>query len=105
ILVRPRRPTAPLPGGTCHLRAEHRRFDGRNAEVQVQAKREVRCLSAVGALQLLKHNGLLCGDLLWHQSSMAKKSKNAAAVALGRLGGLKGGKARAKRLTPEERTA
>jgi hypothetical protein len=30
--------------------------------------------------------------------------KNAAAVALGRLGGLKGGKALAKKLTAEERT-
>ena len=30
-------------------------------------------------------------------------SKNPAAVALGRLGGLKGGKARAKNLTPEQR--
>jgi hypothetical protein len=30
--------------------------------------------------------------------------KNPAAVALGRLGGLKGGKARAKRLTAEERS-
>ena len=29
--------------------------------------------------------------------------KNPAAVALGRLGGLKGGKARADRLTPEQR--
>ncbi len=29
--------------------------------------------------------------------------KNAAAVALGRLGGLKGGKARAASLTPEKR--
>jgi hypothetical protein len=29
--------------------------------------------------------------------------KNAAAVALGRLGGLKGGRARADMLTPEER--
>lgn len=29
--------------------------------------------------------------------------KNMAAVALGRLGGLKGGKARAKKLTPEQR--
>ena len=29
--------------------------------------------------------------------------KNPAAVALGRLGGLKGGKARAARLTPEKR--
>jgi len=32
-----------------------------------------------------------------------KTGKNPAAVALGRLGGLKGGKARAKKLTPEER--
>ena len=31
------------------------------------------------------------------------KEKNPAAVALGRLGGLKGGKARAENLTPEER--
>jgi hypothetical protein len=30
--------------------------------------------------------------------------KNPAAVALGRLGGLKGGKARAKSLTPEQRS-
>jgi hypothetical protein len=30
--------------------------------------------------------------------------KNPAAVALGRLGGQKGGKARAKNLTPEQRT-
>jgi hypothetical protein len=33
-----------------------------------------------------------------------RAQKNAAAVALGRLGGRKGGKARAERLTPEERT-
>jgi hypothetical protein len=32
-----------------------------------------------------------------------KPEKNPAAVALGRLGGLKGGKARAKSLTPEQR--
>jgi hypothetical protein len=31
------------------------------------------------------------------------KQKNAAAVTLGRLGGLKGGKARADKLTPEQR--
>jgi hypothetical protein len=33
-----------------------------------------------------------------------KRKKNPAAVALGRLGGLKGGKARAEKLTAEERT-
>ncbi|MBT3362676.1 MAG: hypothetical protein HN929_05800 [Chloroflexi bacterium] len=33
-----------------------------------------------------------------------KKEKNPAAVALGKLGGLKGGKARAAKLTPEQRS-
>lgn len=33
-----------------------------------------------------------------------KPEKNPAAVALGRLGGLKGGKARAAKLTPEQRS-
>ena len=38
------------------------------------------------------------------KSSQEKpKEKNPAAVALGRLGGLKGGKARAEKLTPEQR--
>lgn len=32
-----------------------------------------------------------------------KPEKNAAAVALGRLGGIKGGKARAESMTPERR--
>lgn len=32
-----------------------------------------------------------------------QNTKNPAAVALGRLGGLKGGKARAEKLTPEQR--
>ena len=35
--------------------------------------------------------------------SSRKNSRNAAAVALGRLGGLKGGKARAVKTSPEER--
>ena len=34
----------------------------------------------------------------------ADDGKNAAAVALGRLGGLKGGKARADKLSPKERS-
>jgi hypothetical protein len=34
-----------------------------------------------------------------------EKPKNPAAVTLGRLGGLKGGKARAESLTPEKRKA
>lgn len=36
-------------------------------------------------------------------ASKPEASKNPAAVALGRLGGLKGGKARASKLTPEQR--
>jgi hypothetical protein len=39
------------------------------------------------------------------QSTAEPKQKNPAAVALGKLGGLKGGKARAKVLTPSERKA
>jgi len=34
-----------------------------------------------------------------------KKTKNPSAVELGRLGGLKGGKARAKKLSSEQRSA
>jgi hypothetical protein len=36
---------------------------------------------------------------------MAGMKKNPAAVALGRLGGLKGGKARARKLTAKQRRA
>ena len=36
-------------------------------------------------------------------SIAGKPKKNPAAVALGRLGGLKGGKARKEKLTPEQR--
>lgn len=35
---------------------------------------------------------------------LTEDGKNAAAVALGRLGGLKGGKARAKKLTKKQRS-
>ena len=37
------------------------------------------------------------------KTEVPKRVKNQAAVALGRLGGLKGGKARAEKLTPQER--
>lgn len=37
------------------------------------------------------------------QGTKPLDGKNPAAVALGRLGGLKGGKARANKLTPEQR--
>ncbi len=36
--------------------------------------------------------------------TLTPEGKNAAAVALGRQGGLKGGDARAKKLTPEKRS-
>ena len=62
-------------------------------------------LNTTGGLRWLNHNGLLCGSRLWHQPGMAKKAKNAAAVALGRLGGLRGGKARAAKLSAAERRA
>ena len=39
------------------------------------------------------------------RESPAQPAKNPAAVALGRLGGLKGGKARAKALSPRKRKA
>lgn len=39
------------------------------------------------------------------EKPLSNQGKNPNAVALGRLGGLKGGKARAKKMTPEERKA
>lgn len=39
------------------------------------------------------------------EPDMSKDGKNPAAVALGRLGGKKGGPARAAKLTPDERSA
>ncbi len=52
---------------------------------------------------MLGRKRLSSGLGLWHQSGMVKRKKNAAAVALGRLGGLKGGKARARKLSAERR--
>lgn len=49
--------------------------------------------------QLAKH----IVDIATGEAEEEKSEKNAAAVALGRLGGLKGGKARASKLTPEQR--
>ena len=42
---------------------------------------------------------------LTHPDIAVDPAKNPAAVELGRLGGLKGGRARAEKLTPEERSA
>lgn len=39
------------------------------------------------------------------EDTISEHKKNPAAVALGRLGGLKGGKARAEKLTAEKRKA
>ena len=40
-----------------------------------------------------------------HKPDDSQSTKNPAAVALGRLGGLKGGKARAEKLSPSRRKA
>src|SRR5882762_9038803 len=40
-----------------------------------------------------------------HKALMAMREKNPHAIALGKRGGSKGGKSRAARLTPEERSA
>ena len=42
-------------------------------------------------------------DVEPEQPPLTEDGKNAYAVALGRLGGLKGGKARASKLSPEQR--
>lgn len=42
-------------------------------------------------------------DLATGQIKETPNTKNPAAVSLGRLGGLKGGKARASKMTPERR--
>ncbi len=42
---------------------------------------------------------------VWDNCGVNRRKKNAAAVALGRLGGLKGGKARAAKLSAAERRA
>ncbi len=43
-------------------------------------------------------------DAIPEEEEPGLDGKNSAAVALGRLGGLKGGKARAKKLTKEQRS-
>lgn len=60
----------------------------------------------VNAFEILQ---ALTGETAKEEPTKKKKpaqpEKNPAAVALGRLGGLKGGKARAAKLTPAERKA
>ena len=50
-------------------------------------------------MQVAKH----IADLATGEAEPAPETKNPAAVALGKLGGKKGGKARANSLTPERR--
>lgn len=47
----------------------------------------------------------LAASIVMDATGEAIQGKNPAAVALGRLGGLKGGKARAKSLTSQQRRA
>ncbi len=44
------------------------------------------------------------GEVEDHEPTPEEQGKDPAAVALGRKGGLKGGKARAAKMTPEERS-
>jgi hypothetical protein len=48
----------------------------------------------------------LIADMAWGEAEPepAKPAKNPEAVALGKLGGAKGGKTRAARMTPEQRS-
>jgi len=46
---------------------------------------------------------VLAAKIVGEVTKEQQDDKNPAAVALGRLGGLKGGKARARKLTPEKR--
>jgi hypothetical protein len=48
--------------------------------------------------------GIVASATSGGETPKKKKRKNPAAVALGRLGGLKGGKSRAASLSPEQRT-
>jgi hypothetical protein len=57
-----------------------------------------------GKKQDLNEKAFSIVQQLTGQASEQRSEKNPAAVALGRLGGLKGGKARAEKLNSEERT-
>jgi len=50
-----------------------------------------------------KDINVIAANIVGQATNEAQIIKNPAAVALGRLGGLKGGKARANKLTPEQR--
>jgi hypothetical protein len=50
-----------------------------------------------------KDTNVIAASIVGQVTDEAHIVKNPAAVALGRLGGLKGGRARANKLTPEQR--
>ena len=68
-----------------------------------------KCLTAYAILKNMKRNkrtpdvNIIAANIVAQATDEAHIVKNPAAVALGRLGGLKGGKARAASLTPERR--
>ena len=52
----------------------------------------------------MNQRALLIAQIATGEAEEIKSEKNPAAVALGKLGGLKGGKARAEKLSPEQRS-
>ena len=58
----------------------------------------------VNALPILKGTTGLPAEEIPPENKAAEPEKNPAAVALGRLGGLKGGKARAEKLSAKKRS-
>ena len=65
-----------------------------------------RCLSGyvyTKDMQKSKDTNVIASRVVSMATDEKRIAKNPAAVALGRLGGLKGGRARAERLTPERR--
>lgn len=50
-----------------------------------------------------RDTNVIAASIIKQATDEAQIVKNPAAVALGRLGGLRGGKARANKLTPEQR--
>lgn len=50
-----------------------------------------------------KDTNVIAASIVEQATDETRIVKNPAAVALGKLGGLKGGKARAEKLTPEQR--
>ena len=88
-----------------HIHAKHHRIQT-NAEQAEFLRRRCRAKSPPNTLHHGSENrGSPFAEVFATlMLFMQKPTKNPAAVALGRLGGLKGGKARAAKLTPEQRS-